>query len=174
MRLIKGVASGVIAVLAVAALPGPASAEAVFSGACTMRLEMKFNRRITATPGPTSIALGGDGTCVVNGTVADLDFAGSVATTALTGGFGCAGGVATGTGLVEISVPGFPGPVVQLTLVATPGTVTLVATALVIRFEGVATLAQDPLDVPACPTSGLTATTADGAMVFQDPYPSPI
>jgi hypothetical protein len=123
-------------------------------------------------PGTRSLDLDGSGTCVVNGEIADLTFVGDVATTSLTGGYGCAGGVATGTGVVDIDTTGFPNPLVQLTVVDVGGAVTMTAVKItpnVYTFEGVAELARDPADTATCALTALSSTTWKGAMAFQDP-----
>jgi hypothetical protein len=156
------------------AIDAASAGTAVFSGACTLTVDAVFSGAVTSSTGPRSVSIGGSGTCIVNGAAAALTLYGSLATTSSTGGYSCTGGVATGTGVVDITAPGFPSPSVQLVVVQTGGAVVLVAVALLLRFEGVAELVQDPTDVAACPAGGYTATTWSGGLAFQDPYPSPV
>jgi hypothetical protein len=176
MRSLKNVIAVVAAAAgAVGSLPAPAAADvAVFSGACTVTLEVRFAAVVTATPGATSLSASGGGTCVVNGQFAQLVLRGTLATTPLTGGYSCAGGVATGTGVVEIDTPGFSSPVVQLTAVEAGGVIELVVLAPVLPFDGLASLVRDHNESPSCATTGYIRTTWTGAMAFQDPYPAPL
>lgn len=165
----------VIGVIVLAtAFPGRALGDGVFAGACTLAIRVTFDPAVGPVPGPTVLWLDGTGTCVVNGLVAPLDFQAQVATTPLTGGYSCAGGVATGTGVFQVATPGFPSPVVTVTVVDTGPAVTIVMTSLLVTFEGVASLARDTTDVTTCWTSSMTATDWTGAVVFQDPYPPPV
>lgn len=157
-----------------AGLADPAGAEGVFSGACALVLDVWFSAPVVVAPEPRSLFLSGGGTCVVNGTLAPISLHGTLATTPVTGGYSCAGGVSTGTGVVDIDTPGFPAPVVQLAAVQAGGEVTLAVVALTVRFDGLAALAQDPVDLASCPVGGTVVTTWTGAMVFQDPDPSPV
>lgn len=147
---------------------------AVFSGVCTMTLDVGFSDAVSMTAASRRITIDGGGTCVVNGDFAPMTLVGSLETTALTGGYSCVGGVATGTGVIDIETPGFPAPVVQLVAAQVGPVVTLTVLALPVRFDGVAVLRQDADDAAACPSTGYTTTSWDGAMPFQDPHPSPI
>jgi hypothetical protein len=159
--------------LATLATGAPAGAEGVFAGACTLDVDVTYSEELELLPGPRTLQLDGVGTCVVNGAVAPLVLQGVAATTPLTGGYACGGGVATGTGVVDIALPGFPDPVVQLAIVDTGGVVTMTVLALYLTFDGVAELVREPSDTLTCGGSWAT-TTWTGAMAFQDPYPPPV
>lgn len=158
------------------ALTVPADAMATYSGVCAVEVDVAFSATVGAAPLPTTLVLWGDGTCVVNGQLATMRLGGRVATPALTPGFSCAGGVATGTGVVEIAVPGFSSPDVQMTVAEVDGAITLVAVAPthLLRFNGVATMVEDPTHRGACLTQGVAATSWTGQLTFQDPDPPPV
>jgi hypothetical protein len=176
MRM-SSIARAIVAMAAIAgaSAPSTASATATFSGACAMSVEVTFTPTVVALPSSKAVQLGGTGTCIVNGDIAPMRLRGFLSTTSLTGGFSCAGGVVTGTGVVEIDTPGFSGPDVQLVVVEANGVIsmTVVAVTHVLRFNGVAELAEDPVDAATCPTVGMASTTWVGAMPFQDPDPPP-
>lgn len=168
MRRSRGAAALFAALATGAAWAPPAAAEGVFAGVCTMRVSSTFSAPVTTTAGPRSMQFVGSGTCVVNGVIAPFSLFGTLSTTAF-GGYSCAGGLATGTGVVHVEVPGFPDPLVQLTLADNGGVGTLVVVALVTRFDGVASLARSPVDTAACASGGTSTFSSNGAMPFQDP-----
>lgn len=165
----------VLAALAAVQMPAAsAAATTVFSGGCILTLEVHASQPVRPTPTLLTLDVSGGGTCVVTGVVAAMTFVGSVTTHATFGGFGCAGGVAAGQAFITLAVPGFSGLTLELTIVAAGGSVMLVATNSVLRFDGVAMLVQDTADTAACTTTGMTDTTWVGALAFQDPDPMPV
>ena len=153
-------------------LPSPsAQASGVFDGACTMELQVTPTKTIRTPPALMSLTLRGGGTCATTSGVAPMEFLATVTTHPTFGGFGCGGGVAAGTGYIRIPIGGFSSLVLEVTIAAVGGAVTLVATADLTRFDGIAPLTQDPVDTAACPVSGTTATTWTGILAFQDPEP---
>lgn len=165
--------SALAAVAVVQAAP-PATATTVFSGGCTMTLEVHASQPVRPTPALLTLDINGGGTCVVTGVVAAMTFVGSVTTHATFGGYGCGGGVAAGQALITLAVSGFSGLTLEVTVAAAGGTVVLVATNSLLRFDGVALLAEDAAETAACALTGMTDTTWSGGLAFQDPDPMPI
>lgn len=161
---------GALAVAAVlAGSVAPAGAEGVYSGGCELELTVTPSVILGVEPAQMRLDLTGGGTCVTNGGLAWLDFSAAVFTDPDTGGFGCAGGVAAGTGFVDLDLPGFSGLPVEVTVLVAGPAATLLATANVTRLDGVGVLAQNPADAAACPSVGLATTTWTGGFAFQDP-----
>jgi hypothetical protein len=154
--------------------PAPARAEGEFAGACTMSLTAAFSPPLSTSFVARSASLGATGTCVVNGTSAQLFLSATVATPSLGGGFNCAAGVMTGTGSVRITAPGFPDPLVEIQIVNTAGVLTMTLETLLVTFEGVTELVPTPGQYLSCVTGSLASGTWSGAMAFQDPYPPPV
>lgn len=156
------------------ALSVPARAEGVYSGACTLDLTVTPTATLGLVPQQLTLAVDGAGTCVTNGGLTSIEFTADVATDPDTGGFACAGGLASGSGFVDLDLPGFSGLPVEVTVLAVGPAVSLVATAQVTRLDGLGLLTQDASDVAACPGSGVAATTWVGGFGFQDPeLPAP-
>lgn len=156
---------------AVMAAPPAASATA-YAGTCALVLTATYSAPLTVVPGPRTMVAGGSGTCVVNGLVGTGRFAAQLSTTVVSGGIGCAGGLVTGTGTLEIDLPGITAPVLEVVVADAGGVISLVAfnlTPHVLRFEGSGTFVRDPMDTVACVTSGLSTTTWTGPFSFQDP-----
>lgn len=151
----------------------PASADGEFVGACTLDFDVTYSTPLGVVPGPRHLSFVGFGTCVVNGMTADVGVAGLASTTVLGGAYGCAGGVATGTAVFDVDVPGFPSPLIDVLIVDVAGDVTIVGWALALRYEGVGNFVRPPADTARC-SGGLQSTTWTGGIAFQDPDPSPI
>lgn len=154
----------------------PAGAEATWAGACVVDVAVSYAVPVSSVPAPNGMRLSGTGTCVVNGVVTALSLGGVLATTPVTGGYGCGGGVATGSGAVNVTMPGFPAPTVQLFLVEAGGVVSLAVVSVtphVLRFEGVADLARDEAASVQCLLGGMSQTTWKGTFAFQDPETLP-
>jgi hypothetical protein len=150
----------------------PASAEALFIGACLVLLRAAFAPAAGLIPTSTEITISdpGHSWCITNAGSGALHITGTLYTDPVVDAWGCIAGIATGPLNVAVDVSDFPDPTTAALAVNAGSTVHIEMNSAVVVFDGVADLVQRPSATIGC-AGGTAITSTDwfGSMVFQDP-----
>ena len=161
------------------ATAGPETSAAVGACVITVHITADYGLIPSSPPTtPTSLAIGGQGTCVVNG---DLGVAANLSGTAKTVGdtstWTCAGGVARGVLTFSVTHEDFPsGATAELAISVEGGVMTFVAADVDDdgdpTFTGAGELVQDTNSLTACPTEDASSKTTTWSGPFDFTYTS--